>query len=77
MKRPKLPNYIKKIVHQIYNHCCARCGLDEDLHIHHVDRDPWNNNVENLELLDFWCHYEEHGFPDAMLDWYIMKKYGG
>lgn len=35
---------------------CANCGLDVCLEIHHIDGNPHNNNVENLQVLCRDCH---------------------
>ena len=48
---------------KIYKKChrrCERCICDEDLLIHHIDRDRSNNNIENLEVLCTSCHAIEH-----------------
>jgi hypothetical protein len=39
---------------------CERCGSTEQLHAHHIDRDPSNNVIENGELLCASCHDAEH-----------------
>lgn len=42
---------------------CDRCGFDsvkEILGIHHKDRNPKNNSIENLEVLCPNCHSIEH-----------------
>lgn len=41
---------------------CERCGYDkrEILVVHHKDRNRFNNNMENLDLLCPNCHAEEH-----------------
>lgn len=42
---------------------CNRCGHDGSEHrleIHHKDRDVYNNDPENLEVLCDPCHTEEH-----------------
>ena len=39
---------------------CARCGGTETLQRHHRDRDPTNNEPENVEILCAKCHGAEH-----------------
>ncbi|GAA1280146.1 hypothetical protein GCM10009725_31210 [Aeromicrobium tamlense] len=42
-------------------YCCPDCG-DQDAHfeVHHIDRDPYNNSIENLVGLCHWCHRRRH-----------------
>ena len=39
---------------------CNRCESKKNLLIHHKDRDPINNKIENLEVLCKSCHEFEH-----------------
>ncbi|MCW4050910.1 MAG: hypothetical protein NWE89_14370 [Candidatus Bathyarchaeota archaeon] len=39
---------------------CERCGSDEDVELHHRDRDRSNWKDGNLETLCFACHRKEH-----------------
>jgi 5-methylcytosine-specific restriction endonuclease McrA len=39
---------------------CATCNKIEDLQIHHIDGNPANNALENLELLCYRCHKKTH-----------------
>ena len=41
-------------------HLCAVCGGGEDLHIHHIDRDPTNDDPGNLITLCGICHARVH-----------------
>jgi len=43
---------------------CARCGTTSDLHVHHVDRNPANNNPINLQTLCASCHLKLHWSED-------------
>lgn len=49
---------------------CERCGYDkyEILHVHHKDKDRFNNNLSNLELICPNCHYEEHYLEKSWLN---------
>lgn len=40
--------------------CCAVCGTQEDLCIHHKDFDHYNNPPENLQVLCKSCHLSLH-----------------
>ena len=39
---------------------CAICSKDEGLHIHHKDRNPSNNQLDNLIVLCSICHKKIH-----------------
>jgi len=45
---------------------CEHCGIDTRLlssrkwNIHHRDKDTFNNNINNLSLLCWWCHRKLH-----------------
>jgi len=39
---------------------CERCESKVGIEIHHIDRNPTNNKIENLEVLCKYCHREEH-----------------
>ena len=41
----------------MHNYACAKCAY---LEIHHKDRDPVNNSLDNLIPLCKECHYYEH-----------------
>jgi 5-methylcytosine-specific restriction endonuclease McrA len=39
---------------------CERCGSDYRITIHHKDGNPFNNQLENLEVLCWNCHSLVH-----------------
>ena len=39
---------------------CERCGSAENLHVHHVDTNPANNDPQNLKTLCGSCHLKLH-----------------
>lgn len=39
---------------------CVICGVTKKLHIHHIDRNPENNQTANLELLCTKHHRNKH-----------------
>ncbi|NJE08505.1 hypothetical protein E3E31_08215 [Thermococcus sp. M39] len=54
---------------EMYNYSCAKCGYAY-LEIHHKDRNPANNSLDNLVPLCKECHYYEHlgmKWPDVRL----------
>ena len=45
--------------------------------VHHIDGNPRNNKIENLELMDFKIHSTKHGFARAHDDWEGICNYCG
>ena len=44
-----------------YNNYCSVCGKHDDhLQIHHIDKNPMNNTIENLALVCDKCHDKYH-----------------
>lgn len=43
---------------------CETCGTNEGLHVHHVDRNPANNDPMNLRTLCDSCHLKLHWRED-------------
>jgi len=39
---------------------CRNCGTAENLHVHHVDQDRSNNDLDNLLTLCAGCHARHH-----------------
>jgi len=76
-RRPKIPTEVKNLIFLLYDKQCTICGESEPrkLQIHHIDKDPSNNSIENLMLL---C-YEHHAIvyhPEKageMIQWWIEK----
>ena len=50
---------------------CETCGNwlmnDEEINIHHIDRNRQNNDVSNLQLLHETCHYQKHQLEKVKL----------
>lgn len=44
---------------------CEKCGKINAEHVHHKDRDPTNNQIENLERLCIKCHVQKHRRPKS------------
>ena len=43
---------------------CAECETRDDLHVHHIDRNPANNRPKNLLTLCSSCHLKLHWRED-------------
>lgn len=43
---------------------CEDCGATNGLHVHHVDRDPSNNDPSNLRTMCGSCHLKLHWRED-------------
>ena len=43
---------------------CQECQTPNDLHVHHIDRDPANNDPANLMTLCSSCHLKLHWRED-------------
>lgn len=42
------------------SHCCWCCGTDEPLEVHHIDGNPFNNDLSNLVAVCHDCHVQKH-----------------
>jgi len=54
---------LRRYVWEFKNKKCEVCGYDEYdfcLDIHHIDKDPKNNKLENLIVLCVICHRKHH-----------------
>ncbi|WP_222912743.1 HNH endonuclease signature motif containing protein [Natrinema sp. SYSU A 869] len=42
-------------------YCCPDCDyVGDELEVHHIDGDPFNNDLENLTGLCHQCHVHRH-----------------
>lgn len=69
----------RKEFSEMMGNCCERCGLSfvsepRLRQIHHRNGDRSNNSFDNLELLCFWCHFENHNEKDSMMFWALNKN---
>lgn len=58
-------------------HVCNHCGKIVSLttsHVHHKDRNPRNNTLENLEILCVRCHRLEHVIRDTKTGKIVTNK---
>ena len=67
---------IRKLVKELYGFRCKNCGFDRFLHVHHIDRNPENNDIENLVLLCIYCHIKEHPNNEEEMNEWALRKYG-
>ena len=43
---------------------CSSCGVTDQIHIHHLDGDPWNMAMDNMQPLCVSCHLRHHWETD-------------
>ena len=66
--KKQLSESTKKNFRIIKNNSCEECGLKEwrgkpaYMEIHHIDGNPSNNSLENLQLLCLQCHAQTPSF---------------
>lgn len=55
------------ILRQAGRNCrqCETCGSDYKLTVHHIDGNPFNNSLENLQVLCWHCHLLFHEPSEA------------
>lgn len=46
----------RKRAQKMIEGCCEICGDISKTCVHHIDNDPKNNNLENLQILCLHCH---------------------
>ncbi len=56
-----------KPIYKKYNNKCVDCGSNDNLHIHHIDKNHENNSEDNLMLLCKNCHWKKHSFAKAKI----------
>lgn len=54
---------------------CQDCGSENNLHIHHQDRDKNNNNPFNLKTLCASCHRKTHHREEQLFMKTLLKKW--
>lgn len=54
---------------------CERCNTPADrIEIHHMDGNPYNNELDNLEILCSQCHQSEHAKRNAEGNYRLTKE---
>ena len=65
--RRAVPAPVRKRLLEEFHHRCALCG-GERPHVHHIDLNPSNNDINNLIPLCPSCHLTDQHNPTAPLD---------
>ena len=63
LENDKYPNEYYRMRNRILKrdgYKCTTCSNEEALHVHHIDRDPTNNEPSNLITLCEDCHLKYH-----------------
>ena len=69
-KRKKIQrNISRKIKESVKS--CEECWSDKILQVHHIDKNPKNNNEDNLIKLCLYCHMKKHEWEPVHN---LMKK---
>ena len=66
-QRVEIPQDLKLLVKTLHQNRCSMCYEKKFLHIHHLDENPENNELDNLVLL---CR-EHHGMMHPKNFWKI------
>lgn len=61
--KPRIPisTDLRRAVYELFDKACRSCGNKHANQIHHIDGDPSNNHIKNLELLCYDCHLATEG----------------
>jgi hypothetical protein len=65
--RVPIPKHVREQVLAEFHHRCAICAADRP-HLHHIDENPANNDVQNLLPLCPNCHLVDQHNPTAPVD---------
>lgn len=63
--------HLRRKILEMYNYRCVKCGY-KFLEIHHIDGNPANDSIENLEVICKLCHIEKH-WHGRTRDMVVMK----
>jgi hypothetical protein len=72
--RISIPKETKEKILKEFNHRCAICGSDNP-HLHHIDENPTNNEIENLIPLCPNHHLGDQHNPTSAISFYKMKLF--
>lgn len=72
--RTTIPKGTKERVLREFNHRCAICGEDNP-HLHHIDENPSNNEIDNLITLCPNHHLSDQHNPTMSIPYYKMKLF--
>lgn len=59
--RPRIPSKIQTEIQYRADHTCCICRKERRVIIHHIDRRPRNNKLDNLAVVCLPCHDLVHG----------------
>jgi 5-methylcytosine-specific restriction endonuclease McrA len=80
---PRFPIRLRSFILERDGHKCSECGYSSNsLCVHHKDRNPKNNSLDNLITLCKSCHSKEHGMdkigitksPPVDMQWHNHKR---
>ncbi len=72
--RVSIPKETKERVLKEFNYRCAICGSDNP-HLHHIDENPSNNEIENLIPLCPNHHLGDQHNPTVVIPFHKMKLF--
>ena len=73
-ERQRIPRQVRDEVEREFNHRCAVCGADRP-QLHHIDKNPVNNDPKNLIPLCPNCHLTDQHNPTEGLDPGILRLF--
>ena len=61
-KRKHKRKISRKVSRELKSHIheCEECWSTKKLQVHHIDKNPKNNEISNLQKLCLKCHMEKH-----------------
>lgn len=69
-KRNKIKRNISRKLKESISFC-EECWDDKILQVHHIDKNPQNNSIDNLVKLCLYCHMKKHEWEPV---YNLMKK---
>ena len=69
-KRNKIQRNISRKLKELVDKC-EECWDDKILQVHHIDKNPKNNSIDNLVKLCLYCHMKKHEWEPV---YNLMKK---
>lgn len=60
MHRPQSWARTREDAFEHYGRFCQSCGDTSNIHVHHKDENPKNNNIDNLHIICGPCHVRHH-----------------
>lgn len=66
--------HARNLAYQAYDKNCANCKTIWNLHVHHIDGNWKNNDIENLKILCQKCHNKEHKSAERIKKYQFQKR---